>query len=392
MPSDTQCGSSVFSCSSSGSSSPTKSPSKSPSTSEFGPGKYSSYQVTSNKAFADQDGSPPPPVLPPRNYRPAAGSGAAPTEHKFRPPPPQPPTSPPASYGGGSDMMGDFENTPQPDHYANQLRQQMRKQFSQSGGVGAARLQSKTLTEVKQSVAMSRPVDRPPVPQEAVAPPQPLPRAPVMDLNLTSGSSSSISGSDGHGYPDGTKSARELRETHKIDVIHSASGHAPKQQHQNQHHHQQQHHHLQQQQPQPHSHHQQQLHQPHVQTQSQPQHPPSNHLTHHHQPPKSHMQQSHSLTNISMRLQDPAGAARESPREQLRPLDLNRNSPKETPPTDALVAPPTGGDVDEELPVLPPPPPTSSPPPPEVAADELRKRLSFDDEGDLCSTNISSQR
>ena len=117
------------------------------------------------------------------------------------------------------------------------------------------------------------------------------------------------------------------------------------------------------------------------------------------------MQQSLSLTNIgssssSFRAPDAAPVAAARDRDSLsrlpvseRPLpvsDQNRNSPKERHFTEALVVsetttmvlPPSGVDADETLEKVPIPP---SPPPQQPEDEDLRRRLSFEDEGDASS-------
>lgn len=170
----------LVSFSSSGGSSPTKSPST-----EYSQ-KYA-FQVTQNKTYNEEEDSPPP-TLPPRNYRNDR------MEYKFRPLP-----SPVGGYQ--NDLTTEFENTPKPDYYAHQLRQQMLKYGAQKG----VRLQSKPLGELKPTVAMSRPVDQPPILQEAVVPQSPR--------------SSDVVGHDGSNGKMNPPDVVRPRE-HKIDVIH----------------------------------------------------------------------------------------------------------------------------------------------------------------------------
>ena len=178
----------------------------------------SSYQITVNKGYTgDEEDESPPPMLPPRNYRPK------PQENSPTVPSPQVPkkqrypdykhnghtaTAPDhqrsSSYShdsrrstgsssgssGSLTMTGytnDYDQTPKPDYYADQLRAQARRQ-SQSLGLHPARgyQKSSKAPEIKTgvSVAISRPVDRPPQVQEAQAViPAPLPSPSTLQNN-----------------------------------------------------------------------------------------------------------------------------------------------------------------------------------------------------------------
>ena len=105
--------------------------------------------------------------------------------------------------------------------------------FSQSQssihGVNSARLHSRPSTDIKTNVVTSRPVDRQPVIQEAVAPPPPLTRTPgIQDLSfagITEGSQSATA------HPE---SLRPSRGEVKIEVIHVNTSQSQQQQQQQQ--------------------------------------------------------------------------------------------------------------------------------------------------------------
>ena len=119
-----------------------------------------SYQVTINKSYTEKDEEEDlnaPPVLPPRNYRShSLGTG-------FKAPKPLPVT-PPKSPKSPNPPKENFDQTPKPDKYADQLRAQLRKlNNSQSASLKPFPVPGKFLST-------SRPVDRQPVAQEARAP------------------------------------------------------------------------------------------------------------------------------------------------------------------------------------------------------------------------------
>ncbi len=120
-----------------------------------------------------------PPVLPPRNYRMSLGGPG----DRYTKPPAAPP--PAVSYSDRVEPPADYDATPKADHYADQLRQQARRiSQSHSSLLAAARYQSKPLPDPpKTTISVSRPVDKPPSPQETRIP-QPLYRAPQVPQHL----------------------------------------------------------------------------------------------------------------------------------------------------------------------------------------------------------------
>ena len=157
-----------------------------------------------------------PPTLPPRNYRrksgassgPASGSKKSaqplphatttPTQHSNsgsegkaqglgefqaqsqQTPPLQPagtfkigpgaPVTPPRNVNMDT-YGGDYDSTPKADIYADQLRQQaLRISKSQRSLLSGARYQSKPLAQMNTSISMSRPVEQPPIAQQAKMP------------------------------------------------------------------------------------------------------------------------------------------------------------------------------------------------------------------------------
>ena len=149
------------------------------------------YQVTVNRSYAD-DEEDKPPTLPPRNYRQPLGDRNA----RERPQPPLPPTTQGDASGHSHSfrsnvMTNDFDQTPKPDTYADQLRAQARRisQGPRGSHLNPARFQQKSLPDMKMSISVSRPVDRQPTAQETSTP-QPL--------GATSQLGHAQAGSEGH--------------------------------------------------------------------------------------------------------------------------------------------------------------------------------------------------
>lgn len=164
------------------------------------------YQVTVNKSYNDQEEDDKPPSLPPRNYRQPLGERNV----RERPQPPQPPNSQaeaPALAQGSfrtNAMTSDYDQTPKPDFYADQLRAQARRitQQSRSNLLNPARYQHKPVPDTKTSISVSRPVDGRPTAQEASVPP-PLRPDGRSGSGLTGPERESPSGSQVNASPHG---------------------------------------------------------------------------------------------------------------------------------------------------------------------------------------------
>ena len=151
----------------------------------------SSYQVTVNRTYTDEEEAAP--VLPPRNYRTASGEWVAQPPTTQTPTTQPPTTQPPASTNNSSsnfqrsstgDSSSNFQRSSigelstsqsftseieEPDYYADQLRAQAQK-IRQSQRGSARNFKTKAVPETRTSVSSSRPVDKPPVAQEAKQP------------------------------------------------------------------------------------------------------------------------------------------------------------------------------------------------------------------------------
>ena len=167
--------------------------------------KFGNFPAPSGDTRAKADDKPP--TLPPRNYRKKHGSGSG--AKKGQQPLPQAPLQrnssgaeenlgiglPQPKQTAGAQSAGSFKigpgspatpprnanmdtfgvdsvSTPEADVYADQLRQQALR-FSKTNRslLSAARYQSKPLAEMKTNIVVSRPVEQPPVAQEAKGPP-----------------------------------------------------------------------------------------------------------------------------------------------------------------------------------------------------------------------------
>ena len=142
------------------------------------------YNLTTSQAPAmnrlpeetSPDGSnvSPPPTLPPRNYRQYTSAASSRQVPQPQEPPSRDRTSAGSSTSSYQDVFaGDYDQTPERDVYADQLREQSRRiSQSQQQQLLAARYQSKPV-DVKAdiSVAVSRPVETKTVKQEAQGPP-----------------------------------------------------------------------------------------------------------------------------------------------------------------------------------------------------------------------------